>query len=89
MINQIFKNKVDEKLFEKLLLIFNIHLQNIDNSIIIKTKLNDSHIEKFKLIETDLLKYYVNSKHKYFENINISKIIVILRQLLKLYNYIY
>lgn len=86
-INQLFKNKIPYDLFLKFLLIFDIIESNISNSIIIKANINDAIINKFLDLKLDIIKYYIDCKHSYFESINSTKLITILKQILKLYDY--
>ena len=86
-INQLFKNKIPYDLFINFLLIFDINESNISNSIIIKEKINDTIINKFLDLKQDIITYYIDCKHSYFESINSAKLITILKQILKLYDY--
>ena len=84
-INQLFKKKVPYDIIEKLLVMLNIH--DINNAIIDKNNINNEFLNKFELLKVDIKNYYVNSKQTYFDVITDNKIITILKQLLKLYNY--
>ena len=87
-INQLFKEKIPYDLFIKFLLIFNISEDNITNSIIIKDNITNDIIDKFIILKPDIIKYYIDCKHTYFDTITSSKLIIILKQIIKLYDYI-
>ena len=86
-INQIFKEKVPYDILISILHLFNINENKINNSIIVKENINEDIINKISKLETTLSKYYIKSKHFYLKDLNSSKIITILKQILKLYNY--
>ena len=87
-INQLFKKKPTIELLNELLIIYGI--SNLDDSKFFSRKeldKNDS-LEKFKKIIPRLNEYYLPCKQKvYLININTKKMITILRQFLKLFNY--
>ena len=85
--NQIFKEKVNIDLLEKFLNIFNLNIKNIENNIIIKTNISNKHLEEFLKISNDIKNHYIISRQSYFNKITVPKLIVILRQILKSYDY--
>jgi hypothetical protein len=86
-INQIFKKKIPEKLIVKIL--NTIGIKNMDdNREFYYTNIDNNISETIKCLER-LKPYYLPCKKKvYFKNIDSKKIITILRQTLKLYDYI-
>lgn len=89
--NQLFiKEKIPFDLVKKILnLIINKELNdNIYFEFSIKHLMNRKILEKFILFIPELKKYYLKCKHeKYLEELNEKKIITILRQLLRIYNF--
>jgi hypothetical protein len=89
--NQLFiKETIPFDLVKKILnLIINKELNdNIYFEFSIKHLINRKILEKFILFIPELKKYYLKCKHeKYLEELNEKKIITILRQLLRIYNF--
>jgi len=88
--NQLFREKIDyNSLIELIKECFNIDLnENINYSFSRKTILNKNIIELLEDKIDVLKKYYIKCKHKtYLENLNEKKVITLLRQLLRLYEY--
>jgi|TARA_B110001469_G_C9463284_1_gene233281 hypothetical protein len=85
-INQIFKTNVPEKLILNILLKLNIN--NFTDNHGFTYKIIEENKDNIILCLNDIKPYYLPCKCKiYFDNIDSKKIITILRQLLKLYNY--
>ena len=93
-INQLFLKKPSKKLIEKLLSIFGYNI-DIDNDILDENfkfnkekLLTENVLDKFLLIKDELQSNYIKCKQDtYFNDLNIKKIITLLRQHLKLLDY--
>ena len=89
-INQLFINKPNKELIGNLLNLFGYNIDNIDTQLkFTKTELlNSNIIDKFNNIKDELKENYISCKKNiYFNEININKIITILRQHIKLIDY--
>ena len=90
-INQLFITKPSDEIISKFIGIFGYNdILNIDKDKIFTKNdlLNDKVVEKFIEISDALKIHYLPCKQKvYFNNINLKKILTILRQILKLYDY--
>ena len=87
-INQLFNKKLDNEILEKLLLCFN--LKNLqEDKLFTKKILKDFEtVKKVENIIDDLKEYYIPCKaEKYLKNLNEKKVITILRQFVKCFNY--
>lgn len=85
-INQIFNKNVPEELV--LLLLSKLNINNFSDNKRISYELIDNSMEKLIHVLDEIKLYYLPCKSKvYFDTINSKKIITIIRQLLKLYNY--
>ena len=85
-INQIFSKNVPEELV--LLLLSKLNINNFnDNKRISYEKIEDN-MHTIEPVLDEIKVYYLPCKSKvYFDKLNSKKIITIIRQLLKLYNY--
>jgi Mg2+/Co2+ transporter CorB len=85
-IHQLFKEKVSDEVLNKLLGAFGLSGVS-DDTIFTKQDLTTMNtVEKVKDIKEQLLQYYLPCKAKvYLDDINESKCITILRQVLKLF----
>ena len=91
-INQLFKIKPSFEILLKICFLYGIDLNNLEKkNTFTKMELIELQIENyFEIIQELLEQYYLPCKNKkYLECINIKKCITILRQLLKLYNYLF
>ena len=90
-INQLFIKRPSNEILENLLEIFGYNsIDNIDEKYKFNREklLNDNILEKFDKIKENIKSNYINCKrNSYFENLDIKKLITILRQHLKLINY--
>ena len=85
-INQIFKNKVPKNLILDVLSKLNVY--ELSDSTGFTYKMIESNLEDILTSLQIIEPYYIPCKSKiYFVNTNSKKIITILRQLLKLYDY--
>jgi hypothetical protein len=88
MKNQLFKIIPGTDILMKLLNLFNITTLNDEcffDKKIIKT---NSVVDKLTKLKKEFSKYYLDNKYRYFfKNINETRCITILRQLLKVNNY--
>lgn len=88
MKNQLFLKKPEKELILEILKLFGINGLD-DNNYFTKKKLDELNtVDKIKEYKTKLSIYYIPCKSKlYLENITTSRTIVILRQLLRQYDY--
>ena len=73
-------------------IIFTLFNKELNNSIYyeftVKSLVNKKSVSKIEEYITELKKYYLKCKHnKYLENLNEKKLITLLRQILKLYDF--
>tara|TARA_Y100000590_G_scaffold179768_1_gene204905 strand:+ start:6027 stop:6416 length:390 start_codon:yes stop_codon:yes gene_type:complete len=86
-VNQLFKNKPSLEFILKILDI--IGVKSLEhNSTFRKNDLKDSVINKINNIKFEFLEYYIPCKYNiYFTNLDNKKLITILRQMVKIYNF--
>jgi hypothetical protein len=85
-VNQIFNKNVPEDLV--LLLLSQLNINNFSDNKRLSYQLIDDNMETLMPILDEIKLYYLPCKSKvYFNTLNSKKIITIIRQLLKLYNY--
>ena len=85
-VNQIFNKNVPEDLV--LLLLSQLNINNFSDNKRLSYQLIDDNMESIMPILDEIKLYYLPCKSKvYFNTLNSKKIITIIRQLLKLYNY--
>jgi hypothetical protein len=87
-INQLLKKKPPIDLIMEILNFININSLDTEKTFSIKTLESTNVLIKAKPLLKDLGEYYLPCKYKqYFENINNRKLITILKQCLKVYDY--
>ena len=85
-VNQIFNKNVPEDLV--LLLLSQLNINNFSDNKRLSYQLIDDNMESIMPILDEIKLYYLPCKSKvYFNTLNSKKIITIIRQLLRLYNY--
>ena len=86
-INQLFKSKPTLDFILKILNI--VGIKSLENNITFrKHELKDEVIEEINTIKVEFLEYYIPCKYNnYFNNLDKKKLITILRQMLRVYNF--
>jgi hypothetical protein len=88
-INQLFKHKPSKELVCELLTIYGIDGFDDDKQFNRNNLLNLHLIENLNIFKSKLEEYYLPCKRKiYLENLNVKKSITILRQIIKLFDYV-
>lgn len=87
VIKQLFREKVPLELLLKLLDLFGLKGLKDKTEFCTLDMDKKNVITNFKLIQSDIMKYYLKCKHYYFQNIDNKGIITILKQLLRAHDY--
>jgi hypothetical protein len=87
-INQLFSKKPDNDILEKLLSCFNLKSLQEEKQFTKKILKNYDTVKKIEKIADNLKDFYIPCKgNKYLTNLNEKKVITILRQIIKCFNY--
>ena len=87
-INQLFSKKPNNDILEKLLSCFNLKSLQEEKQFTKKILKNFDTVKKIEKITDDLKEFYIPCKgNKYLTDLNEKKVITILRQVIKCFNY--